>query len=222
MALTTNLTYLTAARLAAEESGSPQTAQSAQEAASLAKRIKYVRQLLLLIARTNPSYARQLAPELRELRQLLHELSRRATQTQVTPSAPSSGIPAFFATSAGQPSAVLAAPPAMALSVPVPTVIARADIDAARPSGTVRHGVSTSHTPGNSPARRPLLLANPAAATGSATGVSASAAPAGAAAATLVTVSALCLCLGLLAGRLTLIMLPWRLAVLGHRLERPG
>lgn len=225
--LTRQLQSLTASRLATEDGAMPQSSAAARPSVvSLVKRIRRLRALLLRLARTEPSYARRLAPELLTLRLLLHELS----STQLHVAATTDPAPASSLVDRAPDATPVAVTPAPALASPavtrfVPVAAASpcvgespvADVAMTHSDATTTHSGPTSAAP-----RPPRLQTTLPASSGLLRSVSASGAPGGSGAGTLATRCRVCLPMGLLSGRLTLIVLPWRLAVMGHRLERPG
>ena len=223
---------MTASRLASEEATFPQSpAVSAGKVASLVKRIRYLRALLLHLAQGEPSYAHTLAPELRTLRRLLSELS--PTQPPGLASshpAPSvvAGDTAVGPTPVAELAGPLAAVPASTLDAYVPEAPAP-QVGGNPPAGGVAVlGASASapnaaggaFAPSAAP-QSPALLTN----LSGFNGPSRSASAPGASTGTVGTLAAMCAVrvhVGLLSDRLSLVVLPWRLAVLRHRLERPG
>jgi len=209
----------------------PSPAAAAPEAVSLVKRIQHLRALLLRLSKLGPSYARRVAPELLILRNLLGELLPPEPQVN-PPSYPASSLLAGYGAVGPAPVAGLSAPlGAVATQAPilneyVPEAAGSRVATASPASGVRSPRVDTATSrPGAAPAapQAPALLMDVPVSTGSSSSASAAgAAAAGTAAGTLATLCAVCLFLGLLSDRLTLIVLPWRLAVLGHRLERPG
>jgi hypothetical protein len=171
------------------------------------------------------------APELLILRNLLSELLPPESQVKA-PTYPVSSLLAGYGAVGPAPVAGLSSPlGAVAAHAPilneyVPEAAGSRIAPASPASGlTAPRADAARSRPGatSAPPQAPALLMDLPVSTGSSSGASAAgAAAAGTAAGTLATLCAVWLFLGLLSDRLTLIVLPWRLAVLGHRLERPG
>jgi hypothetical protein len=224
---------LTANRLASEEATLPQTpAISTRKVASLVKRIRYLRTLLLHLARVEPSFAHRLVPELRTLRRLLSELSASQSQHLAPNYRPASvmaaeggvdptpltvllglrvaapaPIPNEYVPEAGGPQGG-GGSPASGVAVPVP-------------SASAPQAAEGALAPSAAP-QPPMLLPNLSISSGPSRSAGAAGPSSGSAAGTLAAICGFCLLLGLLPDRLTLIVLPWRLTVPRHRLERPG
>jgi hypothetical protein len=231
--LTRHLESLTASLASAGKASPQSSATSNQAAATLTRRIRYVRSLLLHLARIDPSYARRLAPELRALRRLLSELSRAAVRLQSTHDAAASGGAAIGPpgpVTTPQSSSRFVWGPALTPTAHLVVVGAAQDAESSQSHAGTRSAnalgtkaaIPTTVSPSAAP-QRARLLTHLGVSTGPSRSVSAaSSGSTGSATGTLVTMFAVCMCLGILFGRLALIVLPWRLAVLGHRLERPG
>jgi hypothetical protein len=205
----------------------PQSPAAARRSVvSLVKRIRRLRALLLRLAQTEPSYARRLAPELLTLRLLLRELSSTqvhlATSAEPAPAHPLAGRARDATPVAVIPTPTLAPPPVYRV-VPVAAASPCAGESPATDVAMGHADPATTHSgPTSAAPQPPRLQTSLPASSGLLRSVSASGAPSGSGAGTLATRCRMCLPMGLLSGRLTLIVLPWRLAVLGHRLERPG
>ena len=210
---------------------SPIPAASAPEASSLINRIRHLRALLLRLTKLGPGYARRLAPELLILHRLLNELLPAQTSVNA-PTYPALPIMAANGVVAPIPAAGVwgtlarASAQAPGMNGYVPEAAGAQGRDHQPGSGVSPPDEDASKSPAGATSaapQLPALLMDLTVSTGPSRSATApGGASSGTAAGTLATLCAFCLFLGLLSGRLTLIVPPWRLAVLGHRLERPG
>jgi hypothetical protein len=230
VALTRRLQSLARRRLESDAGAAPPSSAASQRAvASLVRRIRSLRAVLLRLARIDPGSAHRLAPELRTLHRLLTALLRREHLVRALQSRPAAGggaIDISGPTGAGAPYGQAADPPA------APPGGLDASPDTARQSmaGTPAPALdapprisSRTHSAATSAAPRPEpFLTTLQVSTGPSRSVSATAAPTGAAAGALVTLCGMRLATGVVCSRLTLTVRPRRLNVRRHRLERPG
>jgi len=221
VALVNQLTTLTSIRLAAQSSLSVQPSTgSVPPVASLVKRIERLRHLLVDLSRIDPRSAHRLAPTLAALHALLSELLQMPGH--VNPLSPV--LPGVTPDVAGGPVASWPAEPAIVASA-APTSAQATGMP--RQMGPRLVSDPERHLSRNRPftsSRRGSadLPLNVLPAGGPSSSMGAPGSSAGTGAGTLASTSVVILLLGLLSGRLALVVRPRRLAVLRHRLERPG
>ena len=226
VALVKQLSAFTSMRLTAH-SGFPVQASpgSVPPATSLVKRIEALRRLLAELARIDPRYAHRLAPTLAVLESLLAKLRHMqyaanplspvpAAATPDTDGAPVPSWPLGTGTSLAATGTVTAAP--LTSAQPMETA-GRAGSQSV--SGTEHQLRPNPRSASTNSTEEPVDLLP---AGGPSPSVGAPGSGAGTGAGTLATTSVVILLLGLLSGRLGLVVLPRRLAVFRHRLERPG
>jgi hypothetical protein len=227
LALTARLKSLATRHLTAEERASVGPASGAGRAVgSLINRIRHLRSLLAKLVRVDPSCAARLAPELRALHQLLNELLRRPTSSQVTRyvAPPGEAEISAVVVLARAEQGLFTPPPAAPIAY-IPIAGAGVNVEHSLSSGPFDspiHG-STSRLAGTEPTTESApLLTNLTISTGPSRSVTAAGASTSGAVGTLATRYAVRLSPRVLSGRLTVSVLPWWLAILRHRLERPG
>jgi len=228
--LTRRLQLLAAGPLGAEGTRSRSPAHDSRRAvASLVRRIQLLRRLLVHLARIDPSHARSVAPALGALDRLLAELLHAqipisAHDLRRGPGPDGRGGPVGGIALAEPPGSPIAPPAVTPTSrLWMATATLAADRGQALDRATGRHDASARPPTFKSAAQRQdSLLTTFVALSGPSGNVGAGGTSAGTGAGVLVNLCAVCLLLGLLADRLTFAVLPWRLAVVGYRLERPG
>jgi hypothetical protein len=225
--LTRRLECLTAERLASEKSASPGTSGGSGPAVSaLVMRIRYVRSLLVKLARIDPSYAARLLREARALDLLLDDLLGGPTAVQLPPNSAPSGETELGAvgrfTVPDHPRVTVERAAATGYISIVGTPHDVDDAPSAVGASEATNSSAHRHTSSAPAEESAQLLTTLTVSTGPSRSMSAAGTSTGAAAGALAMMCTVGRGPGMSSGRLKLAALPWQLAVLGHRLERPG